>query len=272
MSLFVNDVAFHILLRLADGDVLATVSHIVVGHVTDGLGRAIAVAHDIVRRRHHRRQLFTAREKPLQRLAFEVGGKLEGHLRGHEGVGDAVLLEIVIQGHQVKTDFLRDDIELGTDGERAIDLLYRGVEAVAGVCGDFALRGDVVTSLMHVAESHHVAVLHLAPFGHARGTGSVNHGHQTMGIRLNQLDGCRESRGDVTREQRLALIEVHQRKQLLVRNQQFGGRILHHKFETFLGIAGIQRLVGTTGFQHTDRGNGHPFATRNQDGDHVFRP
>ena len=52
MPLFVNNVAFHVLLRLADGDVLTPVGHIVVGHVTDGLGRAIAIAHDIVRGRH----------------------------------------------------------------------------------------------------------------------------------------------------------------------------------------------------------------------------
>ena len=59
--------------------------------------------------------------------------------------------------------------------------------------------------------------------------------------------------------------------QLLVGNEQTGIGILHHEIQPLCRIAGIKRLIGTACLQHTQRGNDHPLATRNQHRDNIFR-
>ena len=123
MSIFINNIALDVALRLADRDILAFLSHIKIGDITNGLRRTVAIGYHIILRRHHRRQLLTTRQQALQRLALEISGKLVGYLRRHEGVRDAVLLEIVVQGHQVEANVFRNDVKLCANGQTAKQFL-----------------------------------------------------------------------------------------------------------------------------------------------------
>ena len=123
MSIFINDIALDVALRLADRNVLAFLGHIKIGDITNGLRRTVAIGYHIILRRHHRRQLLTTRQQALQRLALEISGKLVGYLRRHEGVRDAVLLEIVVQGHQVEANVLGNDVQLCANGQTAKQFL-----------------------------------------------------------------------------------------------------------------------------------------------------
>ena len=103
-----------------------------------------------------------------------------------------------------------------------------------------------------VAEAHQIAVLQLAALWRTRRTRSVEQDEQRRRCDVG-LDGLRGSRQgfDILGQQHLTLIFIYDRTQLLVGNEQLGTRIPHHEVQTLGGIAGIQRLVGTTGFQHT---------------------
>ena len=48
MTEFIDNIALHIALRLANRDVLAFFGHVKVGHIADGLRRAIAVGDDVI--------------------------------------------------------------------------------------------------------------------------------------------------------------------------------------------------------------------------------
>ena len=149
----------------------------------------------------------------MQRLTFKVGSELIGHLRGHEGVGDAVFLEVVVQCHQVEAHFFGDDVQLGTNGERAKQLLNGSIKAKTGVCGYTTLLRNVVAILMHVTESHHVTLLYLTTFGNSRCARSVNHGHQAVRLGANEFHGIGEARGDVFGQQHITFIELYKGKQ-----------------------------------------------------------
>ena len=58
--------------------------------------------------------------------------------------------------------------------------------------------------------------------------------------------------------------------QLLVGYQQLGTGILHHEVQALLRIGGVQRLIGTTGLHHTQRGDRHPLRTGNQHRYHIL--
>ena len=71
--------------------------------------------------------------------------------------------------------------------------------------------------------------------------------------------------GNVLRQQHFASVFIYQLTQRLVGNEQSGSSIFHHEVQTLLRISGVQRLVGTAGLQHAERGNSHPLAARNDD-------
>ena len=54
-------------------------------------------------------------------------------------------------------------------------------------------------------------------------------------------------------------------------DEQLGSRILHHEVQALLGIARVKGLVGTAGLQHTQRGNGHPLAARDEYRHHILQ-
>ena len=60
------------------------------------------------------------------------------------------------------------------------------------------------------------------------------------------------------------MVFIHHRPQILIGNQHLGVGIFHHEVETLGGITRVERLVGATGFQHAERGDDHPLATRDE--------
>ena len=95
-------------------------------------------------------------------------GKLASHLCGHEGVGNMVSLEIVVQGYQVEAYFLGDDIHRGTSGQGRIHIHHAGIEAVAGIGSHMVAGLQVVVAAIPVAEHHQVTMLQHATLGYSR--------------------------------------------------------------------------------------------------------
>ena len=88
-------------------------------------------------------------------------------------MGDVVLLEVVIQGHQVETQLLRHDVYTGTTGQGGVHIHHTGVEAITGIGGHAVLRLQTVETLVPVAEADEVAVSKLAALGYARRAGGI---------------------------------------------------------------------------------------------------
>ena len=271
VSALVDDVALQVALCHTDGHVLPLLRHLKLRDVADGLRRSVAVANYKTLRWNQRGQLLTARHQALQRLVLEVGGKLIGHLCGHEDMGDVVLFDVVVQGDEVQAQLLGDDVDRSPMGERAEHLHHRSVEAVAGIGADAALCGDVLCPRIHVAEGHHVAMLQLAALGHARRAAGVEHVEQAVGGGPLQLHAFGTGqRGDVACQQHVAGVFAHQRAQLLIGDEHLHPGILGHEVQALLGISGVQRLITAACLQHAERSQRHPLAARYQDGHHVF--
>ena len=72
-------------------------------------------------------------------MVLDACGELVAHLRGHERMGDAILLEIIVQRDEVEPDFLGDDMHRCSAGKRGIHIHHAGIEAIAGIGGHLAL-------------------------------------------------------------------------------------------------------------------------------------
>ena len=103
-------------------------------------------------------------------MVLDARGELVAHLRGHERMGDAILLEVIVQRDEVEPDFLRDDMHRCSTSERGIHVHHAGIEAIAGIGGHLVLGFQIIEALIPVAEGHEVAVSELATLGNARGT------------------------------------------------------------------------------------------------------
>ena len=154
-------------------------------------------------------------------------------------MSDVVLLEIVVQCNEVEADFLGNDVNAGTAGERRIHVHHAGVESVTGIGSHLMLRLQAVETLIPVAEGHEVGVSELAALGNARGAGGVEQDEQTVGSRLCAGVGVVLQLWDILREEYLALEFIDNWAQILVSNQQFCVGILHHEVESLLRITGV---------------------------------
>ena len=86
-------------------------------------------------------------------------GKLTTHLRSHKGMGDLVILEIVIQGYQVQTYFLGNDINSSTRRQGWVHIHHTSVEAITGIRGHMVTWLQVIVAAIPVAERHQVPML-----------------------------------------------------------------------------------------------------------------
>ena len=103
-------------------------------------------------------------------MVLDARGELVAHLRGHERMGDAILLEVIVQRDEVESDFLRDDMHRCSACERGIHIHHAGIEAIAGIGGHLVLGFQIVETLIPVAESHEVGVSELATLWDTRRT------------------------------------------------------------------------------------------------------
>ena len=106
-------------------------------------------------------------------MVLNIRRELVAHLRGDEGVGNMLALEVLIQRHQVEAQFLRDDMHGGPARQRRIDALLMHVKTVAGIFSHIMFGLQVVVFPIPVTVTDEVSVGELAAFGHACGTGGV---------------------------------------------------------------------------------------------------
>ena len=71
-------------------------------------------------------------------------------------------------------------------------------------------------------------------------------------------------------EQDLASVFIHLIKQVSISNEQLGTSIMHHEVESLRGVRGVERLVGTPCFEHSEGGYDHPLRTRDEDRDNIL--
>ena len=117
MTLWINDVEFTVLHSRTNRNVLHPLLDPEVSDIAYSFRRAIAICQAEGLRWCQRRQLFSTSHEHLQRVVLDTGSKLVCHLCSHKSVGDTVLLEIVVQGYEVETQFLGDNMQLSTNGE-----------------------------------------------------------------------------------------------------------------------------------------------------------
>ena len=173
MTLRVNDVEVDIVERLADGYFLHLLRHVISGDEDGRLRRSIDIIELIALWRRDGSQLLSTRRKELQRVVLDVGGKLVAHLRRHKRVGDIVLLEVVVQGHQIEAQLLWHDVYTGATGQGGVHIHHTGIKAITGIGGHAVLRLQTVETLVPMAEADEVAVSELAALGYARRTGGI---------------------------------------------------------------------------------------------------
>ena len=105
----VDDIQAAVLHHLADRDVFLYLRHMIIGDETDRFRRSVPVD-EYIRRYTDVYQFLAAGAEHLERMVVDIVDELPCHLGGHERVGDAVLLEIIIESNEVEPQLLRDDI------------------------------------------------------------------------------------------------------------------------------------------------------------------
>ena len=252
MELRVNNVKAHVVERLADGNVCLVLLQRI-GCCEDGTLRGtIAVVHHIVLWRVERRELLATDREVTQRMVIDIRGKLIAHLCRDERVGDVVGVEIVVKVGQVQAYVLAYDIDRSATSKGRIHVHHAGIEAIAGVRCHMTLRGKPVVTLIPMTEGDQVAVRQLAALGHAGRAGGVQKDEEAVGCRgvFKVVKVLKVFK--VFGQQHFALVLVHYVAQLFICNEQLGCCVLHHEVQALLGIAGVERLVSTAGFQNAE--------------------
>ena len=114
-------------------------------------------------------------------MVLDACSKLVSHLGSHERVGDVILLEVVVQGNQIETDLLRDDMHRSTASECRIHIHHTGIKTIAGIGSHLMLRLQVIEALIPVAEGHEVAMHQLTPLGNTCRTRGIEQDKETVG-------------------------------------------------------------------------------------------
>ena len=170
-------------------------------------------------------------------------------------------LKVVVEGDEVQTQLLGDDMHGGTTSQSRIQVHHTGIETVAGVGSHVVHWLQAVEALIPMAECHQVAMCQLAPLRYARRARGVEKDEKVLGLEtytpqlLNStspqlLIFTIPQPHQVLRQQHISLILINDGAKLLISNQQLRIGILHHEVQALLRIAGIKRLVGAASLQH----------------------
>ena len=106
-------------------------------------------------------------------MVIKIHCKLTTYLRGHERMGDAFSIEVVVQIRQVQTDILADDIDRSATGQGRVHIHHACIETIAGIGCHLVLRLQVIVAMIPVTEGHKVAMLKLTALGRSRRTGGI---------------------------------------------------------------------------------------------------
>ncbi len=271
VELFVNYIELEVVQWLAYWEVYLVFLQLVVGGENGAFRRAVAVKHP-VGRRGERRQFFASYGEATQRMIIHIGGKLEAHLGGHEGMRYIVFVEIFIQIGKVETDVVAHNVDAGAASQSGIHIHHAGVEAIAGVGCHTVVGSETVIALIPMTEGHQVAVLQLTALRRACGTRGVKQDEQARWRNLSgQLAVDSRQLFYIFGKQHLTLIFIHQLAQFLIGYEQLGVGVFHHEIQTLCRIARVERLIGATGLKHTQGGYHHPLAARNEHRHHILR-
>ena len=134
---------------------------------------SISIVEAEILRCFHWHKLFPTHRKSLQRMILHLGCKLSSHLCGHETVGNAVLLKVSIQCHQIQTDTLINDMYTGTVGQCRIQIHHIRIESITCIRCNFRFRCQFIESPIPTAECCQVMMLQHNTFRHASGAGGV---------------------------------------------------------------------------------------------------
>ena len=124
--------------------------------------------HGVALGRRERSQFLTTCRQVQQRMVLNARCKLVAHLCSHKRMGDMLFLEVFVQRNQVKADFLWNNVDTSSAGQRGIHVHHAGIKAIRSVGSYLMFWFQVVVTLVPVTEAHEVAVFQLAALGHTR--------------------------------------------------------------------------------------------------------
>ena len=90
-------------------------------------------------------------------------------------MGNALLIEIVVEVGEVQADVVTNDVDAGTARQRRVEVHHAGIETIAGIRRHAVGGRQPIMALIPMAESHEVAVFQLTTLRRSRGTGGVKH-------------------------------------------------------------------------------------------------
>ena len=106
-------------------------------------------------------------------------------------MGDLVLLKIVIEGNQVKAQFLWNDMHRRAAGQGRIHVHHTGIKSIAGISCHLVLWLQVIEGLIPMTEADKIAVHQLTALGHTRRAGGVEQDEEAGWLGLRRLlCGC----------------------------------------------------------------------------------
>ena len=103
-------------------------------------------------------------------MVLDIGGKLISHLCRHKRVGDLLTLEVFVQGHEIETQLLWNEVKRSATGQCGVHIHHTGIETVAGIGSHLVAWLQVIETLVPMTEADKIAVHQLTPLGHTRRT------------------------------------------------------------------------------------------------------
>ena len=168
MTLGIDNIKVHVVDRFPDGYFFLFLIYLISRHKHCRLRRTVEVDKMKPFRWCDRGQFFTASGEIVQRMVFDTGSKLIGHLCRHKAVCDMFALEVVVQCDKIESYFLRNDMHSGTTSQCRIGFHHVGIETIAGIGGYMMFGLQTVIALIPMAEGHKVAMCQLTTLGYAR--------------------------------------------------------------------------------------------------------
>ena len=185
----------------------------------------------------------------------------------------------VCQGGQIQFFLLRYHDDRCAHGQGRVHISQGAVKAIAVVAGDPGFLRGGEEAAVPGRISGEIPVQKLYALRDTGGAGGVDQQEQILridGCRFCPVGGLRPGQGCQLRDAKAAarkVLEMFQaRHKAVIHKDEFCIRILCHKRQAFIGIIGIQGLIGAAGLQHAKGGNDHVFRAPDKDCHGVSAP
>ena len=174
-------------------------------------------------------------------------------------------VEEVTDGSQVQADVVGHDARRAAAGEHGIQVYQVRIKAIACVGAVAAARVHREVPVRPACELGQVAMQQHGALGRARGARGVQQHGEVARLDVGVKGGRVGELQDGVRVEHRAGPVLQEARQVPVRDEEGGPRILHHEGQPLLGIAGVQRLIGGTGLQHAKGRQRHVLAAVDED-------